>query len=173
VLEADIHIVDPLRQRTALQQCVQLFRDRLQRSPGGLLRTLKLYRERMLVYATVEERVVGFKLGFAERDGAFYSWLGAVAADWEGRGLGRRLLTAQHEYLQAARYRLVRTRTRGDLRRMLVLNLRSGFEIVGWHRDTVMFEKNLELLTRELVESPTAEQNGLGGVVIEPLAGPE
>lgn len=61
MLEAEFHFVDPLRQRAALKQCMQLFRERLGRSPQGMLRTLKLYRQRMLVYATAGERIVGFK----------------------------------------------------------------------------------------------------------------
>ena len=124
--------VDPLKQKRLLRQCVLLARQRLGQCQGSrVLRTLRLYTQRLLVVAHLDGEVLGFKLGFAERDGIFYSWLGAVREDCEGQGIGRRLQEVQHEFLRAAHYRKVRTRTRNRFQRMLMLNLRSGFEIVG------------------------------------------
>jgi GNAT superfamily N-acetyltransferase len=85
----------------------------------------------LLVVALVNDRVVGFKLGFCERPGVFHSWLGAVAESSEGHGIGRRLLELQHQYLQEHGYHMVRTGTRNRFKRMLILNLRNGFDLVG------------------------------------------
>ena len=96
-----------------------------------ILETLKLHRRRLLVVAQDEQGLAGFKLGYAERPGTFYSWLGAVAEAREGQGIGRRLMELQHQHLTENGYRLVRTGTSNQFRRMLLLNLLSGFDVVG------------------------------------------
>jgi len=96
-----------------------------------ILKTLKLHRQRLLVVAQLQGKVVGFKLGFGERSGVFQSWMGAVAVEHEGQGVGRRLMEIQHQRLQELGYHKVRTGTRNRFLRMLILNLKSGFEIVG------------------------------------------
>jgi predicted N-acetyltransferase YhbS len=125
-------ILEPLQAREDLRQCLALARQRM--GPIGLgkvIRTLRLHRYRLLVVARAEGKVVGFKLGFAERPRIFYSWLGAVEAAWEGQGIGRRLMELQHHHLDSGGFTRVRTGTRNRFRRMLILNLLSGFEIVG------------------------------------------
>jgi len=125
-------IVDPLRHRPLLHACLELGCQRLgSMRRKKVLETLKLHRRRLLVVAHDEEGVAGFKLGYAERPGTFYSWLGAVAEEREGQGIGRRLMELQHQHLEENDYRLVRTGTRNQFRRMLILNLLNGFEVVG------------------------------------------
>lgn len=125
-------LLDPLQARNELMQSIHLVRLRM--GPCSLkkvVRTLKLHRQRLLVVALDNHRVVGFKLGFGERAEVFHSWMGAVAAEYEGQGLGRRLMEIQHQKLQEWGYHKVRTGTRNRFLRMLILNLKSGFSIVG------------------------------------------
>ncbi|MFN8613831.1 MAG: GNAT family N-acetyltransferase [Vulcanimicrobiota bacterium] len=123
-----------------------------------MLLNLKLHRHRLLVVACHQDRVVGFKLGFCERPGVFYSWLGAVDADFEGQGIGRRLLELQHERLQERGYHLVRTATRNRFKRMLILNLLNGFDLVGVRNKDgdahLQLEKRLSPAGRKPKSSP-------------------
>lgn len=145
----DYRVLDPLKNKGLLRECLGLARQRLGKCRSSrVLATLKLHTQRLLVLACEGERVLGFKLGFAERDGIFYSWLGAVSEQHERRGIGRGLQEAQHRYLVQNGYRKVRTRTSKRFERMLMLNLRSGFEIVGM---TTRAKQPLLLLEKSLL----------------------
>jgi ribosomal protein S18 acetylase RimI-like enzyme len=77
-------------------------------------------------------RPVGFKLGYRRGEHLFYSWLGGVLPEARGLGVARQLMTHQHRDLAAAGYRQVATRTRAGNNAMIVLNLRSEFQICGY-----------------------------------------
>ncbi len=131
-LGVDYLLLEPLKARQQLDQCLALTRLRLGPcSTRKVLRTLKLHRQRLLVVAQVQGQVVGYKMGFAERADVFYSWMGAVELAYEGQGIGRKLMELQHQHLQELGYTKVRTGTRNRFLRMLILNLKSGFQIVG------------------------------------------
>lgn len=128
----DYRSLDPLRHPFELRQCLQLARLRLGPTSGGkLLKTLRLHRQRRLHLCLQQDRVVGFKLGYTERPGVFYSWMGAVDQELEGRGIARQLMALQHGELRQRGFRAVRTHTSQRFTRMLILNLRAGFSIVG------------------------------------------
>lgn len=149
-------VLDPLSDRNCLRGCASIAR--LQLGPvrrQRWLETLRLHRRRLLVVAEVDGVVVGFKLGFLEREGRFYSWLGAVHPHFEGQGVGRRLMEIQHAFLKNQGCDQVTTRTRNRFRRMLILNLRCGFDIVG-----VQYRTNGEahlLLLKELDDETPAD----------------
>lgn len=77
------------------------------------------------------ERVVGFKLGFGDRPGRFYSWLGGVAPEQRRRGVARELIRRQHLRCREAGYSSVRTHTTNGNRAMLLLNVQEGFDVIG------------------------------------------
>ncbi len=75
--------------------------------------------------------VIGFKIGYEDRPGRFYSWLGGVHPGREGEGIARALMDAQHAWAKTNGYRVVRTHTSNQYRRMLQLNIRYGFDVIG------------------------------------------
>lgn len=85
----------------------------------------------VLVIARDEHGPAGFKLGYRQ-DSAFYSWIGGVHPRARRQGLARRLMQAQHDHVSSLGYRSIVTRTRATNRPMIILNLKSGFEIVGF-----------------------------------------
>lgn len=100
--------------------------------PARLRRILRGRHPLLLVAVDVEKRrVVGYKFGFEERPGRFYSWIGGVHPRYRRRGLGRALMERQHFLLLRAGYKAVRTSTTNRHRSMLILNLRSGFDVIG------------------------------------------
>lgn len=74
---------------------------------------------------------VAFKLGYQEDAQTYYSWLGGVLPDYRRQGISGRLMREQHEWCVQRGYTRVRTKTRNQWREMLVLNIRSGFDIVS------------------------------------------
>lgn len=91
--------------------------------------------------------LIGFKTGFDEKPGSFYSWLGAVHPEYRRRGVASELMRLQHESLRASGHSEVITITRNKWREMLILNIKVGFQIVGTYTDggeaKIMLHKSL------------------------------
>ncbi len=152
-------LVDPLKERELLAACLAVGAERLGSCRmGRVLKTLKLHKKRLLVAARDAQEVLGFKLGFCDRPGVFYSWLGAVAEAHEGNGIGRRLMELQHQHLAENGYHLVKTGTRNQFKRMLILNLLNGFELVGVRHKNggphLMLEKRLIPVAKSPEKNP-------------------
>ncbi len=106
------------------------------------------HRDVHLGVARADERLVGFKLGYQRRPDQFYSWLGAVLPAFRRRGIATELLTRQHAWADAHDYTSIRTKTTNQWRRMLILNLEHGFDVVGTEHDRhgelkIVLEKEL------------------------------
>ncbi|MEO4055648.1 GNAT family N-acetyltransferase [Solibacillus sp. CAU 1738] len=98
--------------------------------------------------AVEDDIVVGFKFGYEQEDGVFYSWLGGVHPVYQQRGIASRLMEAQHTWCQQQGYTRIRTYGRNEKKAMLIVNLKAGFDIVhtfiddkGRHK--IVFEKDL------------------------------
>ena len=78
-----------------------------------------------------EDRLIGYKAGYATAYDRYYSWLGAVHPDFQRQGVARRLMQAQHDWLTASRFTLLETQVTKSNDAMLDLNLSSGFQISG------------------------------------------
>ncbi|EZH65165.1 hypothetical protein DH09_16080 [Bacillaceae bacterium JMAK1] len=79
------------------------------------------------------EELIGYKLGYAQNESTFYSWLGGVHPERRKRGIGEQLLLEQHRELKKRGFAHVETKTMNRWRDMLLLNIRSGFCITGTH----------------------------------------
>jgi GNAT superfamily N-acetyltransferase len=79
--------------------------------------------------------LLGLKLGYARGEGTFYSWLGGIHPSIRRQGVGRRLMHLQHDWARERGYTYVETRTRAMNNAMIILNLQSGFHIVGYEDD--------------------------------------
>lgn len=93
-----------------------------------------LLRERqdsLLILAFHEGRPVAFKVGFREEPGCFESWRGGVLETVRRTGIARELMRVQHDWCVQRNFRVIKTITNSDNTGMLILNLRSGFEITG------------------------------------------
>ena len=77
------------------------------------------------------DRLIGYKAGYATGYDRYYSWLGTVHPDFQRKGIARRLMQAQHDWLTASRFTLLETQVAKINNAMLDLNLSSGFQISG------------------------------------------
>lgn len=104
----------------------------------------------LILLASDEARVVGYKIGYEERGKEFYSWLGGVDSSYRGQGIASQLMARQHAWCREQGYTVVSTRTKNKWRNMLILNLRHGFDIIGTYTDDqgepkIILTKTLEL----------------------------
>ncbi|WP_144235690.1 GNAT family N-acetyltransferase [Planomicrobium okeanokoites] len=95
-----------------------------------------------------DERVIGYKIGYALNREQFYSWLGGVDERYQHQGIARELMERQHEYISQESYNAVRTHTKNKWRSMLMLNIQYGFDIIGTYTDDtgeakIILEKKL------------------------------
>jgi GNAT superfamily N-acetyltransferase len=110
-----------------------------------------------LLVARLENKPVGFKLGYEESVGCFYSWLGGVHTSARGLGVARALMEQQHHRCRSKGYQLIRTKTKNRFPEMLIFNIKAGFRVVGLEAadsddPKIVMEKKLASGTE--VESP-------------------
>jgi predicted GNAT superfamily acetyltransferase len=87
------------------------------------------------ILALFDNQIVGFKTGYALDEKTFYSWLGCVDNQFSGQGIAVKLMQIQHEWCKKKEFSIIQTKTMNRWRNMLILNLKTGFEIVETYRD--------------------------------------
>lgn len=99
----------------------------------------------LVIVAMDGKKVIGYKIGYEIDKDTFYSWLGGVNPDYRGQGIASTLMEKQHQYLKEKCYKVVRTKTMNRWRNMLVLNIKTGFDVVETYTD----EKGLHKIILE------------------------
>ncbi len=74
--------------------------------------------------------LAGFKMGYEQKNGRYYSWLGGIKAEYRKQGLASEVMKRQHEWLKREGYHSVQTKTKNKWRSMLILNIKCGFDII-------------------------------------------
>lgn len=116
--------------------------------PGHWLEQLNRQETAWTYVASVDNRVVGYKIGYALDSQIFYSWLGGVHPDHRKLGIASELMRRQHEELKEIGYEIVRTKTMNKWRGMLLLNIQTGFDVLKTEIDPrgqlkIVLEKKL------------------------------
>lgn len=93
--------------------------------------TLKNGKEFFLIATSLDNQLVGFKLGYAKNEERFYSWLGAVHPDYQRYGVGQELMSRQHQWCKKKNFKIIETKTLNKWKAMLILNIKNDFQIVG------------------------------------------
>jgi GNAT superfamily N-acetyltransferase len=75
--------------------------------------------------------VLGFKIGY-ERDGQFYSWLGAIIPSFRKMGIATAFANRQEEWARNHGYHTLWMKTRNRFPEMLIMALQRGFVITGF-----------------------------------------
>lgn len=73
---------------------------------------------------------VGFKIGY-EREGRFYSWLGAILPPYRQSGLASALADYQENWARQNGYKSIWMKTRNCFPEMLLMAVRRGFRITS------------------------------------------
>ena len=101
--------------------------------------------------ARVDDRPVGFFLGFELKPRVFFSWFYGVLPDFRRQGIASQLMEAVHSWGRLNDYEAIRFECHNQHRPMLHLAIALGYDIVGirWDPDRgdnlVIFEKVLNV----------------------------
>ena len=129
-IDIKVIVVEPANE-SDIQSIVPVFEKLFGKwKPDSFYPRFNQYQKRLLVLTKIDNKIVGFKIGYGESNEIFYSWLGGVDPDYQGVGIASELLKMQHKWCQENGFKKVRTKTRNKFKSMLILNLNSGFQIV-------------------------------------------
>mgnify|MGYP005698386127 CR=1 FL=1 len=101
----------------------------------------------LILMAYQSEKIVGYKIGFELSSRIFYSWIGGVHPEFRSLGIAKKLMETQHHLIPRLGHKCVRTYTENKYKEMLILNIKSGFDIIGVYKSdhddkqTIMLEK--------------------------------
>lgn len=96
-----------------------------------------------------DQKPIGYKVGFERSKRIYYSWIGGIHPDHRCQGVAKNLMKLQHEHAKELGYKVVCTQTDNSFKEMLILNLKSGFDIKGTIQSTgdnyitIVLEKSL------------------------------
>jgi GNAT superfamily N-acetyltransferase len=99
--------------------------------------------------ARVDDRLVGFFLGFELKPRVFFSWFYGVLPDFRRQGIASQLMEAVHSWARLNDYEAIRFECHNQHRPMLHLAIALEYDIVGirWDPDRganlVLFQKML------------------------------
>ena len=144
---AKIDIVGPTELPTIVEIYNQVYRP---------TRDLEFFRRRFLgrynalmLMASLDERPIGFFVGFELKPSVYFSWLLAVQPDFRRMGIASQLMDAMHGWVAEHEYAAIRLECQNQHRPMLHMAIERGYDVVGirWDPDRghnlVIFEKSL------------------------------
>jgi GNAT superfamily N-acetyltransferase len=145
--QADIYIADT----RMLPQVVELYNTifRPKREIDYFSRRFKGRHNVLTLLARLNDRPVGFWIGFENKPTMFYQWLGGVLPEFRRHGIARQLQEAQQAWAKDHGYEYIRCECLNHQREFLHFAIIAGYDIVGirWdslHADNlVVFEKSL------------------------------
>lgn len=103
----------------------------------------------LMVVANMDERPVGFSLGFELKPTIFFEWLYGVLPDYRRTGIASQLMDGVHAWSREHGYEQTRLECHNRHRPMLHLCIAKQYDVVGirWdsdrHDNLVIFEKDL------------------------------
>jgi GNAT superfamily N-acetyltransferase len=103
----------------------------------------------LLMLASLDERPVGFFLGFELKPSVYFSWLFGVLPEFRRVGVATQLMDAMHGWVADHGYAAIRLECQNQHRPMLHMAIEQGYDVVGirWDPDRghnlVIFEKAL------------------------------
>lgn len=109
-------------------------------------------RNLLVLVAAQGGTICGYKIGFEHASNVFFSWSGCVLPEFRRQGVASRLMAEQHRIAKNLGYSYVRTHTKNKYRGMLVLNIKSGFDVTGVYKN--MSEKMHGIILEKSLEQP-------------------
>lgn len=99
--------------------------------------------------AHLQDKPVGFFLGFELKPTTFFAWFYGVLPECRRQGIASQLMDAAHSWARQHEYEVIRVECHNSHRPLLHLSIALGYDIVGirWDADRgdnlVIFEKSL------------------------------
>jgi GNAT superfamily N-acetyltransferase len=145
--DAIIDIVGPEELPDIVMLYNQIFRP--MRDLESIRRRFKGRYNVLQLVARINERPVGFFLGFELKPAVFFAWFYGVLPEFRRQGIASQLMEAVHAWARQNDYESIRFECHNQHRPMLHLAIAKEYDIVGirWDPDRganlVQFEKSL------------------------------
>jgi GNAT superfamily N-acetyltransferase len=145
--DAIVDLVGPEELPTIVKLYNQIFRP--QRDLEAFRRRFQGRYNELLLIARINDRPVGFFLGFELKPSVFFGWFYGVHPEYRRQGIASQLMDAVHSWARQNEYETVRFECHNQHRPMLHLAIALGYDIAGirWDPDRgenlVIFEKVL------------------------------
>ncbi len=145
--DAIVDLVGPEELPTICSMFNQIFRP--QRDVESFRRRFIGRYNILLMVARLEDRPVGFFLGFELKPTVYFAWFYGVVPEFRRQGIASQLMDAVHSWAKQHEYESIRMECDNKQRPMLHLAIELGYDIVGmrWDPDRgdnlVLFEKVL------------------------------
>ena len=81
--------------------------------------------------ARLDQKLIGYKVGYTTAYNRYYSWMGAVHPDFRRQGIARKLMEMQHKWLDTSRFELIETQVAKTNIAMITLNTEAGMKTTG------------------------------------------
>jgi GNAT superfamily N-acetyltransferase len=107
-------------------------------------------RNILLLLANIDQRPIGFAVGFELKPSVYYAWLSGVVAEYRRQGIAAQLMEAQHAWAADRHYRYIRMECHNAHRAVLHMAIALGYNIIGLRWDAerqenlIIFEKTLD-----------------------------
>jgi len=145
--DAIIDLVGPEELPVVCTLCNQIFRPA--RDLESLRRRFNGRDNVLMLLARLNDKPVGFFMGYESTPTVFQAWLYGVAPEHRRQGIASQLLDAVHSWAAQNEYEYVRFECQNQLRPMLHLAINLEYDIVGTRFDSDRSE-NLVLLEKGL-----------------------
>ncbi len=145
--QADITVVTEQQLPLIVELYNQIFRP--QRDAEAFQRRFQGRLNVLQMVARLDDRPVGFFLGFELKPTVFFAWFYGVLPEFRRQGVATQLMDAVHAWARLHDYESIRFECHNQHRPMLHLAIAVGYDIVGirWDPDRgdnlVIFEKVL------------------------------
>ena len=97
----------------------------------------------LTLLARIDEKPVGFWVGFELKPGMFYHWMGAVVPDLRRHGVGRQLQDAQQAWEKDHGYEYIRCECMNHQREFVHFAIDVGYDIDGVRWDSTHARSNM------------------------------
>ncbi len=85
----------------------------------------------LILVCELEQKLVGFKIGYALDSRIFYSWLGGVLPDFRKFGVAQRLLDYQESAVAKRGFHTIEVKTMNRFPEMIRFLVKNGYSVKG------------------------------------------
>lgn len=107
------------------------------------IRTRLEGRKSLVLLGREQGQVVAYKVGYAETEARFYSWIGGVLPEHRRACWATRLLHHQEEWCRSQGFREINVWTANRYRSMLIFLLKENYEIYAVANDSKILMRKL------------------------------
>lgn len=88
-------------------------------------------KKHLILVAKQNDKLIGFKVGYAKDENTFYSWMGGVLTEYRKSGVALALMQEQEKWAKKQQFSCIEIKTRNCFKGMLILCIKQNYLIVS------------------------------------------